>query len=239
MKRNIHWLSGTLGSIALPFCFASCDRQDPGLVEKLSLMEAELRDRDARLEDAQEEMSRMSKDTAGRESSGPDIAAARSSYSAFIDGLREKVSGQLAGAKIENTSIFPIEGPDTAKPILSKVAFRVVGANGRAGELMIPLSADASGKWQQPAAEEIAAFKAGLNSAAQVTQNTQAAPAKRPDAPKDVMGSSRTVEVQWDDAAPAGGQPQAQPQPAAPKPAAPELPAKVMPTSRDVIIDFE
>lgn len=228
-----------LGFLALHFSLASCDSKDPGLVEKLSLMEAELRDRDARLADAQEEMSRMSKDTAGRESSGPDIAAAKSAYSDFIDGLREKVSGELAGAKIERTSVFPIEGPDPEKPIISKVAFRIVAVNGRAGELMIPLRADISGKWEQPSTEDIAAFKAGLNSAAQVTQNTQAAAPQRPAAPKDVMGSSRTFEVRWDDA-PAGGQNQAQPQQAAPQqPAAPKMPAKVMPTSRDVIIDFE
>ena len=210
-------------------------------MEKLSLMEAELRGRDARLEDSQQEMARMSKATAP-DISGPDIEAARSSYSGFIDGLRDKVAGELAGAKIARTSVFPIQGPDPANPIVSKVAFRIVGANGRAGEMMIPLYADASGKWQEPAAADLAAFKAGLNAAPQVTGNEIAAPApKRLDTPKDVMGADRTVEVQWDDAAPTAGkgQSQAQPQQPAPQPAAPELPKKVMPTSRDVIIDIE
>jgi hypothetical protein len=245
MKRHVHWLSGTLGFLALPFCLVSCDKKDPGLVEKLSLIEAELREKDARLEDTQLEMARMSKATAAQETSGPDIAAARSSYSSFIDGLREKVAGELTGANIERTSVFPIEGPDPAKPILSKVAFRIVGANGRTGELMIPLYADPSGKWQEPAAEDIAAFQAGLDAAPKVTQNVPTAPApapRRPDTPKDVMGANRTIEVEWDDPAPVGGngQAQAEPQSPAPQPpAAPELPKKVMPTSRDVIIDFE
>jgi hypothetical protein len=237
MKRNFHWLSGLLGCLALAVCLVSCDRKDPGLVEKLSLIEAELRDRDDRLEDAHEEISRMSEDTAKSETSAPDVEAARSSYSAFIDGLRERVSGEL-GAKIERTSVFPIQGPDPENPIISKVAFRVVAVNGRSGELLIPLSADPSGKWQEPTAEDLAAFKVGLNAAPQVTQNKPAAPAQ----PKDVMGSDRTVQVQWDDdhASPAeNGQNQAQPRPAPTQPAAPALPSKVMPTDRDVIIDFE
>lgn len=242
MKRHIHILSGTLGFLALPCCLTSCDRKDPGLVEKLSLVEAELREREARLENMQREMARLSKAKTSSGSSGPDIGAAKSGYSEFIEGLRLKIAGELADAKIERTSVFPIKGPDPDRPIVSQVAFRVVGANGRAAELTIPVYADASGKWQQPAFDELAAFKAGLNEESRVAKNEAATPApKRKEQPKDVMGANRTIEIQWDDGTPAArnGQSQAPPQPAPRQPAAPALPKKVMPTSRDVIIDFE
>lgn len=246
MNRHLPSLAGTLAFLGLPFCLMSCDTKDPGLVEKLSLMEAELREKNSRLEELQQEMNRLSKVPANPETSAPDVGAAKSRYSGFVEELREKVAAELAGARIERTSVFPIQGPDPERPIVSKVAFSIVGAHGRAAELTIPVYADASGKWQQPGFEDLAAFKAGLNDKPQTAAkaNTPATPAPKPRSkPTDVMGADRTVEIQWNDGTPAapGGpsQPPPQPQPAAPQPAAPALPKKVMPTSRDVIIDFE
>ncbi len=221
---------------------ASCNGGDPGLEEKISLIEAELRDRESQLANVRDELRDASKAAAPAEASGPDVDAARSSYPSFIDKLGKKVAAEMPGVKIERTSVFPIEGPDTAKPIVSKVAFRIVGKNGRTGEMMIPLFADPSGKWQEPDASEMASFESALKEEPQTAAKAPTPPQQRKQPPKDVMGASRTVEVQWDDAPPprTGNPQQGQPAPAAPRqPAAPKLPAKVMPTTRDVIIDFE
>ncbi len=232
-------------SLIVAGCFVSCQDSDPGLQEKISLIEAELRDRESQLANVREELREASKQSSPAEASGPDIDAARSSYSSFIDTFRKTVAAEMPDVKIERTSVFPIEGPDPAKPIVSKVAFRVVGKNGRSGEMIIPLFADPSGKWQEPDTSELASFKEGLEAAPQVATKAPTPPQqqkKEKKLPNDVMGSEKTIVVQWDDApAPRTGTPkqeQPAPQPA-PQPAAPKLPPKVMPTTRDVIIDFE
>ena len=231
-------------SLIVAGCFVSCQDSDPGLQEKISLIEAELRDRESQLANVREELREASKPSAPTEASGPDIDAARSSYSSFIDTFRKTVAAEMPDVKIERTSVFPIEGPDPAKPIVSKVAFRVVGKNGRSGEMIIPLFADPSGKWQEPDTSELASFKIGLEADPQVAAKTPNPPQQQQKKlPNDVMGAKETIVVQWDDAPaprtenPQQGQPA--PQPPAPQPAAPKLPPKVMPTTRDVIIDFE
>ncbi len=160
-------------------CVVSCQDSDPGLQEKISLIEAELRDRETQLANVREELRSASKTVAPAEAPGPDIDAARSSYSSFIDSFRNTVAAEMPDVKIERTSVFPIEGPDPAKPIVSKVAFRVLGKNGRSGEMIIPLFADRSGKWQEPDTSELASFRQGLEAAPQVATKAPDSPQKQ------------------------------------------------------------
>lgn len=231
---------------------ASCDfRNDPGVAEKIALLEAELRERSEQLSAMQEELESASE--SDTESTGaPDLETAKGTYLGFVEGLRAKLSEAMPDTKFDRTSVFPVEGPDPSRPIVSRVGFRIVGPDGRSGEMLIPLAADSAGDWQEPETTEIlASFKAGL--AAPPVAATQPAPAPatpaKPARPQlnDVMGANRTIEVQWNDppapapvapAQAAGGAPAAPPQAPQP-PATPALPKKVMPTSRDVIIDFE
>lgn len=214
------------------------------MVEKVSLLEAELRERDRQLASMQEEVNLASRSTTG----APDLDAARGGYLGFVEGLRGKLAEAMPDAKFDRTSVFPVEGPDPSKPIASKVAFRITSNTGRSGEMVIPLFAAPSGEWEQPkTADIVAGFKTKL-AAPPVAVNTAAAPTPQLAAPKraqptDVMGANRTVEVHWDDeSTPAGRNtapqtaPQQQP---VPQPDSPPMPKKVMPTSRDVIIDFE
>lgn len=232
---------------------ASCDRLgDPGIREKVVLLEAELRSRDAQLSQMQEESAtKAATDTpAESTSTGPDLQAASGAYLGFVDELRKQLAAALPGAKFERTSVFPVVGPDPLKPITSIVAFRVVRQDGKSGEISIPLFADAVGKWLEPEATQIseitAKFKAKpASTPAAATSNPAAQPAAGSAKPKptDVMGANRTVEVDWGDAPPppqgttAGPAPKPETPPAAPP--APVVPKKVMPTSRDVIIDFD
>jgi hypothetical protein len=227
----------------------SCDRLgDPGIKEKVALLEAELRDRDAQLTLMQEETA--SKPAAEPANAGPDLQAASGAYLGFVDELRKQLAAALPGAKFERTSVFPVVGPDPLKPITSSVAFRVVRQDGKSGEISVPLFADAAGKWLEPEADQIseitAKFKAKpANTPAAATSNPAAQPAAGTAKPKptDVMGANRTVEVDWGDAPPlpqgttAAPAPKPETPPAAPP--APVVPKKVMPTSRDVIIDFD
>ncbi len=208
---------------------ASCSpREDPGITEKIALLEAELRNRDEQLAAMQEESS--SKDSSESTAGDPDVDTAKSSY------LEE-----LPGARFDRTSVFPVEGPDPSKPIVSKVAFRILAQDGRSGEILVPLSANPAGEWQQPPTGEIVASFKAKQSVPQVATQAPAPQQQEPpkSKPTDVMGANRTVEIQWGDkaVAPPVQQP-ASPQPPA-QPPAPAVPKKVMPTSRDVIIDFE
>lgn len=221
---------------------ASCDPSgDPGMIEKVALLEAELRDRDQQLAAMQEEAnSSGSSETAAPTASAPDLDAARSGYLGFVESLRTKLAGAMPDAKFDRTSVFPVEGPDPSKPILSRVAFRITGKDGRTGEMVIPLFADPSGTWEEPATEEIIAgfkTKAAAAPVAASTPAPQPAAPQRPQ-PTDVMGANRTVEVQWNDGPAQPAAPAPPPSQPAPQPS-PAMPKKVMETSRDVIIDFE
>lgn len=230
----------------------SCDRSDdPGLVEKVSLLEAELRNRDQQIA-ALEEGSKSAGGSSSGEAtaSAPDLDAARAAYLGFVETLKGKLAEVMPDAKFDRTSVFPVEGPDPSAPIFSRVAFRIITKDGRSGEMVVPLSASPSGTWNEPATKEIAAsFKSKLAAppvAAATAPTSQAAPPPRSQ-PTDVMGASRTVEVQWGDKPSQAGRnsaspPTPQPTPALAQPApqsSPSVPKKVMPTSRDVIIDFE
>lgn len=255
-------LSALLPSAALVSCNG---KGDPGLTERVALLEAELRERDTQITALQEEASQKSEAAAEPSAREPDLKAAKSSYPDFVEALRKKLAAAIPSAKFERPSIFPVEGPDAAKPIVSRVSFRISATDGRSGEIVIPIFADPSGQWQEPETDDIVAgYKARLSAPPTVATNNppqQQAPTQQPQQPPtqpqrqkptDVMGANRTVEVEWNDGpkpaqrppqqqAPQQAQPPAQPpQQQAPQPnQPPATPKKVMPTSRDVIIDFE
>ncbi len=242
----------TLACLALPVLlsgwFTSCGRdEDPGIREKVDLLEAEIRDRDSQIAALHDEANSTPETTTNPSIGTPDLKAARGTYLGFVETVRGRLADGLPGARFDRTSIFPVEGPDPARPIISKVSFRIVGRDGRAGEMAIPLFADRSGKWETPdTAEIVASFG---KKAAEAPPVAVAPPAPKqvhpqePSEPTDVMGASRTVEVKWPEdqkpapphAKPPVSQATTQPQPQ-PKQA---LPRKVMPAERDVIIDFE
>jgi hypothetical protein len=226
---------------------SSCTRpEDPGIKEKIALLEAELRDRDEQLATRQEEANSQTAPAAEPAASMPDLDKAKGGYLAFVEELRQKLARALPAAKFDRTSVFPVEGPDPSKPIISRVAFRIASADGRSGEMVVPLFADPAGRWQEPqTAEIIANFKAKLAAPA-VVSNT---PAPQPAAPapaKPLVGpeADKTIKIDWNDGPKQGQKPPTpNPQPPLPQapvqPQSPALPKKVMPTSRDVIIDFE
>lgn len=231
----------------------SCNRQDPGLLEKVALLEAEVRERDMRISEMEKETAATAENVS---SAVPDLDAARSAYSAFVEDLKGQLVEKLPEVKFERTSVFPIEGPDPETPIVSKVAFTVTASNGRTGEMIIPIVANTSGAWQEPSVEaSISKLKTSLTAPAVANHPqkssdpppTVATPPKT--SPRDVMGADRTVDIQWNEPA-QRGQRAAPPtqgvptqQPATPPPSSgatrPTTPKKVMPTDRDVIIDFE
>lgn len=224
----------------------SCSpREDPGITEKIALLEAELRDRDGQLAAMQEENS--AEPVSDSTTRAPDLDSAKGSYLEFVETLRKSLAEAMPGTKFDRTSVFPVEGPDPSKPILSRVAFRVVAQDGRAGEVLVPLFANPAGEWQTPQMSEIvASFKAKQSAPPVAAQTPAPQPAEPPkkSTPTDVMGANRTVEIDWNDGPKQAQQPPTPaPQPAAPQPPpqqpAPVMPKKVMPTTRDVIIDFE
>ena len=223
------------GCLILASGIVSCDYgPDPGLVEKAALLEAELRVRDERIEEMEEE-AKQAAEAADSESQSAtiDLDAAKSSYTGFVDTVRANLQQALGGSKIERTSVFQVQGPDPSFPITSRVAFQLAGGK---GEIIVPLQADPSGQWQEPDLET------ALKKHAQMLANTPVAPSQpqASSAPqrtevKDVMGADQTHRVDW-------GDPKrpATPPPSAPtQPRRPQMPQKPMPSDRDVIIEFD
>jgi hypothetical protein len=249
-------------TVAVVVMMPSCKRApDAGMVEKIAMLEAELRDREAQLaaiEAEQKAQSEAPSSSSPAAPAAPDVDAARASYLAYVETLRSKLAAEMPEAKFDRVSVFPIEGPDPAKPIVSRVAFKIIQKDGRSGEMVVKLFADPAGSWQAvETSEVITAYKAKLTAAPvaatpppQTTTQKSPAQPQRPQ-PTDVVGASRTVEVQWADdpsgnapapaPPPTQNQEQAQQPPTAPpqQQPPPATPKKVMPTSRDVIIDFE
>ncbi len=227
-------------------CFLSSCRQepDPGITEKVDLLEAEIRDRDAQIVALQEEAGAASQ-SVSTTPAAPNLDGARAAYFGFVESLQGKLAAALPDTKVAAPTMFPVDGPDMARPILSKAGYRITRGDGSTGEVTIPLAASPDGEWEMPDTDKIvAAFKAVPASRPKPAQQAAApAPEVRPK-PVDVMGAGRTIEVQWpEDKRPAAPKQPALPQrPAAQKPTAPPkpaLPKKVMPSDRDVIIDFE
>ncbi|MFD0892649.1 hypothetical protein KBB96_14590 [Luteolibacter ambystomatis] len=249
---------------------SSCDRQgDPGLRERVSLLEAELSQRDDSLKNLKEEISKKEKEadsaSSSSSSSAPaaaDPAKARQSYLAAVETIQASLAKSLGSdGAVDRASVFPVTGPDPDYPISSKVGFTILAKNGRKAEIVVPLVANAAGEWKEPTGDEIAAqFRKSLSSMPAVADNTGTAPTPTPQpqptrpqpqpnrTPNDVMGANRTVQVGWDEPTVPAPQPQRpanptpQPQPTPQPPAqkpAGQPPVKPMPSNRDVIIDFD
>jgi len=225
-----------------PPTIVSCDSADPGLAEKIALMEAEIREKDRRIESMSSEISRSS--AVPSAPATPNVEAATSSYLRYVDQLREKMAGAMPKLTFDSdrVSLASVVGPDPLLPITSTATFHFTTADGKRGELVVPLHADFSGNWKDPDIEAIVkAFQMPQSGPQTPAATNQTAVQNSTTQPKDVMGADRTIEVNWGDA------PQQQPtpppnqsQPSAPPstPAQPQLPQRVMPTDRDVIIEF-
>ncbi len=243
--KNFTLFSIILSSFILSSSVISCNREtDPGVLEKVALLEAELRSRDEELETLRGEAA-SAKSVPLAASMAPDVDNAKSGYLACIEKVKVGLLLALPSAKFERTSVFPVEAPDTANPIFSRVAFRVIAADGRSGEIGVKLSANAAGQWQEPDLEEaVTTFKTKAIASQSSPAITQTAPSNnlpqiQPSTlPKDVMGANRTVEVGWGDKQTSTSPPTIAPVPPT-SPATPAIPPKVMPTNRDVIIDFD
>ncbi|MGC4014451.1 MAG: hypothetical protein QM755_08060 [Luteolibacter sp.] len=238
---------------------SSCSRnEDPGLRERVSLLEAELSQRDDSLKNLKEEFAKKEKEAesaSASSSSSPaaaDPAKARQSYLTAVESIQASLTKALASdGAVDRASVFPVVGPDPDYPISSKVGFTIVAKNGRRAEVVVPLVANASGEWKEPSGDEVASqFRKSLSSLPAVADNTGTTPAPQPQSrpqpqpqakpqPNDVMGANRTVQVGWDEpAAPAPQQPQRpanptpQPQPTPQPPAQPpaQKPATPQPT---------
>jgi hypothetical protein len=232
--------------------FVSCNRsEDPGMIEKVALLEAELRDRDQQIATLQEASPASA---APAVAAAADVDTAKANYLKCVDSLRAKLIAGLPDTKFDRTSVFPVEGPDPLKPIGSKVAFKVIHKDGRSGEIVVPLAADMAGAWLEPASDEIiTGFKAKSAATPPAVATTTPKAATMPPntpgrtQPNDVMGANRTQEIAWDDAPgtkpPTAAPPTPEvsnPPPTTPPiaPTAPSGPKKVMPTARDINIDF-
>jgi hypothetical protein len=221
--------SGSLA--ALSFLLLACQsKNDKGLQERVDLLEAELVTRNETISQLRREISEREQSSA---ETTIDLDRAKSTYTAMIEQVRDGLQATLGNqGKVTSATIAPILAPDSEYPVSSQVIFALTTAAGKS-EVVIPVQANATGAWRIPQAEDYAKFLKSAKTTTPTVAATPNRPAPQQEEPRDVMGAQKTEKVTWgDEAAPPTQQ---RPDPA---PQTPTIPKKVLPSSRDEIIDF-
>lgn len=225
---------------------ASCERKEQqGLLERIDALEAELVTRDEKIQQLRSELAQREKQESEQE---PEIDLAKASYKEATEGIAQSLRGLFQDqGRVDDVIVSDVTVHDPDYPIAS--ALDVVFST-RTGQwrVKIPMRASSKGRWESMdesmLKEHLKQSRQLSGSQPAVTQQSSANPAPapaKPELPRDVMGAQKTEVIDWGDQPPARRpqQPQAQqPQTQQPAPQRPAVPPKVMPTDRDVMIDF-
>ena len=225
--------------------FSSCERNEQnGLMERIDALESELTTRDEKIQQLHAELKSLEKEQSEQQ---PDLDLAKASYKAATEdmtrALRDLFKDQ---ARIEDVIINDVSMNDPEFPIVSAmdVVYTTKSGNWR---VKLPMRATTKGRWEtMEEATLIEVLKSSRQIggpqqvSAQPAQQNQPTQSTKPALPRDVMGAGKTEVIDWGDPKSAPSPQQQTQQPAAPQvaPQKPALPPKVMPTNRDVMIDF-
>ena len=193
---------------------AGCKEEDPGMLERIILLEAEQRDQERVMKRLEKEKRTLTAEVEKAEAGGGgNIDVARANFSKEVSRLETELGAGVTGGEIT--------GPGAAYAYAAQVV-----VDGRA----FPVKADAEGRWVFPGAAVIRERLGGGGSGR--------APAAQTRQPTDVMGAGRTEQIDWGDAPRQPQQRQRQPaqQPTQRKPSGAK---QVMPSDRDITIDFD
>ena len=149
---------------------AGCS-EDPGLQERVNRLQAEMQEKDRQLQETQAAVERTKAElksaraAANKPTPAADKPAAPSflpkeqvndGYTAASKELQRRVAGELKSYAVEGCIEYPVTMPTDERPYRSKVVLLVRSDAGRSYRLEFPVSADGSGKWVFPTANDVA-----------------------------------------------------------------------------------
>jgi hypothetical protein len=237
---------------------AGCSDRAQELEEKVTQMQRQLDQTEKQLRAANQALAnRGPADGATQTSSAttgglPIRDAVEQSYAASVAAFRKELDSKLTDFRVQSCTTHSVQMPSEFFPFTSQLSLTLLSKDGRNFTTDIPVKADVTGKWVFPAVSEVtqrienAGRMAGARSSP--GQNQTAA-----DQPAPYMKVDGTFVIQWPDSNP-GAPPvsarapataEATAVPTTPVPPAPpqspsprRVPNSVMPTDRDVHIQF-
>ena len=237
---------------------ASCSDRAQELEEKVTQMQRQLDQTEKQLRAANQALANRGPADGATQTSSvttgglPTRDAVEQSYAGSVAAFRKELDSKLTDFRVQSCTTHSVQMPSEFFPFTSQLSLTLLSKDGRNFTTDIPVKADATGKWVFPAVSEVtqrienAGRMAGARSSP--GQNQTAA-----DQPAPYMKVDGTFVIQWPDSnpgvppvsarAPATAEatavpttpvPPAPPQSPSPRP----VPNSVMPTDRDVHIQF-
>ncbi len=237
---------------------AGCGGDDPGLIERIDRLEADLRSRDDRIGELEQKIEASK--SAGTRAARPSASAVEEAFAREAVSLRRQIE-QLAGpGRLADYSLSSVESVDLSRPYSATITLTMEG-DGGAGNVRVKgkAFADESGRWKLPSAQDMLAAAQQAARQAKEEARSQSTtihsgstggsgrPGPAQATPQDVMGAGQTIQIDWGDAPRQNTRsaPTSAPQPpAAPPGEAPTndagkpSPQKVMPVDRDITISW-
>jgi outer membrane murein-binding lipoprotein Lpp len=242
---------------------ASCSDRAQELEEKVTQMQRQLDQTEKQLQAAnQARANRAAAESATPTSSVatvglPSRDAVEQSYAASVAAFRKELDSKLKDFRVQSCTTHSVQMPTELFPFTSQLSLTLLSTDGKNFTTDIPVKADVTGKWVFPSVSEVTQRieNAGRMAAAAGGRSPTRQNQTAGDQPAPYMKVDGTFVIQWPnsnpDAAPVPTRAPATaeatavpttPLPPAPPPQSPpparEVPKPVMPTDRDVHVQF-
>jgi hypothetical protein len=248
------------------FCAAvlltSCGERAQELEEKVTQMQRQLDQTEKQLQAANQALARRAADQSPTPGSSaaptglPSREAVERSYAVSVAAFRKELETTLKDFTIQSVTTHSVQMPSEFFPFTSQLSLALLSKDGRNFTTDIPVKADAAGNWVFPAVSEVSQRIENANRMAATAgahwTTGQTPPAA--DQPAPYMKVNGTFVIQWPGSspsappasarAPATAEATAVPTntaPPAPRPQSPaprQPPTSVMPSDRDVHVQF-
>jgi hypothetical protein len=244
---------------------ASCGERAQELEEKVTQMQRQLDQTEKQLQAANQALANRAAAQSPSPNSSvalgglPSREAVEQSYAASVAAFRKELDSTLKDFSIQSVTTHSVQMPSEFFPFTSQLSLDLLSKDGKSFTTDIPVKANAAGKWVFPSVSEVTqrienagrmASTGETHSASAGQNQTSALEQSRP-----YMKVNGTFVIQWPDSAPAPAPASTRapattvqatvapaaslpPAPAAPSPPARQVPNAVMPSDRDVHVQF-
>ena len=244
---------------------ASCSERAQELEEKVTQMQRQLDETEKQLRAANQALANRPAAEGATQTSSvapgglPSRDAVEQSYAASVAAFRKELDSNLKDFRVQSCTTHSVQMPSEFFPFTSQISLALLSKDGKNFTTDIPVKADVTGKWIFPTVSEVtqrienAGRMAATTGARSSTGQNQTAA----DQPRPYMKVDGTFVIQWPDSNPAAppvsartpataevtSVPTTPVLPASSSPSPPPPPPRagpnpVMPTDRDVHIQF-
>ena len=241
---------------------ASCSERAQELEEKVTHMQRQLDQTEKQLRAANQALANRAAAEGATQTSSvatgglPARDAVEQSYAASVAAFRKELDSKLKDFRVQSCTTHSVQMPSEFFPFTSQLSLALLSKDGKNFTTDIPVKADVTGKWVFPTVSEATQRieHAGRMAAAAGTRSSTGQNQTAADQPPPYMKVDGTFVIQWPDSnpgappvaarAPATAEATAAPtttEPSAPRPQSPppqQVPNSVMPTDRDVHVQF-